>query len=179
MITVKVSAPNNLHMRRRPVRRRGRRAGFGDRAAATAGERNLNPYSGNVELIGISFAWNEGPTAAKIATVDSAGEPAPAADTTAAPTEEPFVPRCVRISVLTRNPHTLTRSHAHAFTRSHAHTRTRTHAHTLTRSHAHTRTRTHPRTLTRSHAHTITLTRSLAHTLKAGRGLTDGAVVAL
>jgi len=26
-----------------PVRRRGRRAGFGDRAAATAGERNLNP----------------------------------------------------------------------------------------------------------------------------------------
>ena len=48
-------------------------------------------------------------TAAKMATVDSAGEPAPAADTTAAPTEEPFVPRCVRISVLTRNPHTLTR----------------------------------------------------------------------
>ena len=31
-------------------------------------------------------------TAAKTATVDAAGEPAPAADTTAAPTEEPFVP---------------------------------------------------------------------------------------
>ena len=78
-----------------------------------------------MELIGISFAWNGGPTAAKIATVDSAGEPAPAADTTAAPTEEPFVPRCVRISVLTRNAHTPTRSHAHALTTSHAQMRRR------------------------------------------------------